>query len=117
MASDRTISEDDDTGCCDDKRRGRTAPKEGVLILSTGRGNLESPKKEKRRPTPSGSEHQRPTKADIGVPREPLVWTSRYVGYFREIEGEILVARPVQKRARLRVYMRKLSDALDGPTP
>ena len=117
VAPDRKISEDDDNGRCDDKRRGRTAPKEGVPVLSTRGKNLEGPKKEKRRPTPSGSEHQRPTKTDLGVPREPLVRTSRYVGYLREIKGEILVARLVQKRARLRVYVRELSDALGGPTP
>ena len=117
MASDRKISEDNDDGRLNEKRGGRTAPKEGVPVLSTERENLEGPKKEKRRPTPSGSEHQRPTKADIGVPREPSVGTSRYVGYFREVEREILVTRHVQERARLLVYVRKLPDALGGLTP
>ena len=117
VASDRKISEDNDDGRHDDKRGGRTAPKEGVPILSTERRNLEGPKKEERRTTPSDSEHRRPTEADIGVPREPLVWTSGYVGHIRKNEGEVLVARPAQERARLRVYVRKLSDALGGSAP
>ena len=63
----------DDDGRCDDKRRGRTAPKEGVPILSTERKNLEDPEKAERRTAPSNSKHRRPTEVDIGVPREPLV--------------------------------------------
>ena len=41
----RKIPEDNDDGHHDDKRRGRTAPKEGVPVLSTERRNLEGPEK------------------------------------------------------------------------
>ena len=45
VASDRKIAEDNDDGRHDDERGSRTAPKEGVPILSTERKNLEGPEK------------------------------------------------------------------------
>ena len=39
------------------------------------------------------------------------------MGYVLKTKGEILVDTYIQERARLRVYVRKLPDALGGSTP
>ena len=58
MAPDQKISKDNDDGRLDDKRGDRTAPKEGVLVLSMEQENLKGPKKAERCAAPSNSEYK-----------------------------------------------------------
>ena len=62
--------------------------------------------------TPSRSEYE-----EESGDEETLVRTSGYMGHIRKIKRKILLAGHVQEPARLRIYMRKLSDALGRPPP